>query len=103
MVLDVLNEMSPDAFLQELFQVLNKYHVEIAKTAVRPARETFRRSFGSAAVSTLEAGAAGDDADPHDPPAAEAASAEAAPAPAAPAPVEAPAAPVRGGGVKPRA
>ncbi len=70
MVLDVLNEMSSDAFREELFQVLNKYHVEIAKTAVRPARKTFRRSFGSAAVSALEAGAAGNDAtgaDPHDP------------------------------------
>jgi hypothetical protein len=33
MVLGVLNEMSPDAFREELFQILNKYHVEITKTA----------------------------------------------------------------------
>jgi hypothetical protein len=87
----VLNEMSPDAFREELSQVLNKYHVEITKTAGasgRSARKTFLRSFGSAAVSAEEAGAAGGDAPSADPPAAPAAgvaSAEAASAEAVPA------------------
>ncbi len=89
---------------EELFQVLNKYHVEITKTAGAsgsPARKTFRRSFGSAAVSAEEAGASGGDAPSTDLPAAPAAGA--ALAEAAPPPVEAPAAPARGMGAKPKA
>ena len=72
MVLCVLNEIGPDAYREEMFQVLNKYHVEITKTAGasgRPARKTFRRSFDSAAVSAEEAGAA-PSADPAAAPAA---------------------------------
>jgi hypothetical protein len=104
MVLGVLNEMSPDAFREELLQVLHKYQVEITKTAGaslsgRPARKTVRRSFGSAAVSADEAGAAGGDApstDPPSAPAAGAAPAKAALAETTPPPIEAPAAPARG-------
>jgi hypothetical protein len=64
------------AWHEELFQVLHKYHVEITKTAGasgRPARKTFRRAFGSDAVSAEEASKAGGDAPSTDPPAAPAA------------------------------
>jgi hypothetical protein len=88
MVLDVLNEMSPDAFRKEFFQDLNrdKYYVEITKAAGAsgsPACKTFQRSFGSTAVSAGDAGAAGGDAPSGDPlaaPADGAAPAEAVPA-----------------------
>ena len=76
MVLGVRNEVSPDAFREELFQVLSKYHVEIIKTAGasgRIAHKTFRCSVGSAAVSAQDAGVAGGDAPNADPPAAPAA------------------------------
>jgi hypothetical protein len=94
MVLDVLNEMSPQEFREELFTVLNQYHVDILKTASasgRPGAKTFRRSLGSAAaMSAAEVANAtvARAADPPTPPAAEAdppAPPAAAPAPAAPA------------------
>ena len=100
MVLDVLNEMSPQAFREELFTVLNQYHVQILKTASasgRPGTKTFRRSFGAAAaLIAAEVTDAGEGrvADPPAPPAA------AAEAPAAPVATAAPtkaAPPGRGG------
>jgi hypothetical protein len=92
--------MSPDAFREELFTVLNRYHVEIVKTAGargRPAQKTFRRSFGSAAGSSAaaEAGAAG--AAGADAPAADS---PAPPAPVQPVPAQPEAANARGGGWK---
>jgi hypothetical protein len=92
MVLDVLNEMSPQAFREDLFTVLNQYHVQILKTASasgRPGAKTFRRSFGSAAalgaaeVAEVSDAHADPPAPPAEPPAAPpaaAAAAKAAPA-----------------------
>ncbi len=97
MVLDVLNEMSPQEFREELFTVLNQYHVEILKTASasgRPGAKTFRPSLGSAtAMSAAEVANAtiARAADPPAPPAAEADP----PAPPAAAPPAAPAAPTK--------
>ena len=88
MVLDVLNEMSPQAFREELFTVLNQYHVQILKTASasgRPGTKTFRRSFGSAAVLSAAEVTDANEARAADPPAPPAAAAErTAPPPAAP-------------------
>ncbi len=87
----------PDAFREELFTVLNKFHVEIVKTAGAsgcPAQKSFRRSFGSAAGSSAaaEASAAG----------AAGADALAADSPAPPAPAQPEAATAMGAGGKPR-
>jgi hypothetical protein len=60
-VLAVVNEMSLAAFREELFSVLNKYFVDIVKSAGasgRPAHKTFRLSIGAAPGSGDAAGAA---------------------------------------------
>ena len=102
MALEVLNPMSPEAFREEFLAVLDKYFVQIAKTAGasgRPVPKSFRRSFDSA-----EAAAAG--ALPSADAAAEAPAAAAQQPPAQglpePAPAVAPA-PVKGKGSKGKA
>jgi hypothetical protein len=110
MVMDVLNEMSPQEFRGKLFTVLYKYHVEILKTASasgRPGAKTFRRSFGAAAASSAAEDANTAEASAADLPAPPAADLPAPPAPAppvaapaAPAPTEAP--PARGRSGKPK-
>jgi hypothetical protein len=108
MVLDVLNVMSPEDFREELFTVLNKYHVEIVKTAGasgRPGMKTFRRSFGSAAGSSAAADASAAEAPAADHPAPLAPDPPAPPAPAQPeaAPAQPEGPPARGRGAKPKA
>ncbi len=92
MVLDVLNEMSPQVFREELFTVLNQYHVQILKTASasgRPGAKTFRRSFGAAAALISEEVTDANEAGAADPLAPPAAAAEPPAQPAAPPPAAA--------------
>jgi pyruvate/2-oxoglutarate dehydrogenase complex dihydrolipoamide acyltransferase (E2) component len=88
MVLDVLNTMSPQASREELFTVLNQYHVQILKIASasgRPGAKTFRRSLGSAAALSAAEVAEASEAAAANPPAPQHAPAEPpAPPPAAP-------------------